>query len=133
MSKLTIRFKLMLTYGLIVFCTLCLSAIWIISSMNSQSVANVAQIELEQRYGVIRSALDNLYDTEILINEVSNGSKGFTGEVQVELNERMKKLAADVEGFKADRFPKQIGTIKDRLNHFVRTYEKRWLPQNKYR
>ncbi|MCI6796887.1 MAG: methyl-accepting chemotaxis protein [Succinatimonas sp.] len=129
MSKLTIRFKLMLTYGLIVFCTLCLSAIGIITSMNSQSAANVAQIELEQRYGVIRSALDNLYDTESLINEVSNGSKGFTSEVQAELNERMKKLAADADGFKADRFPEQIGIIKERVNHFVRTYEKRWLPQ----
>ena len=68
--------------------------------MNSRSAANVAQIELEQRYGVIRSALDNLYDTEILINEISNGSKGFTSEVQAELNEKMKKLAADADGFK---------------------------------
>lgn len=129
MSKLTIRFKLLLTYSLIVVCTLALSTIGIISSLNSKSVANLAQVELDQRYHVISSCLSNLYDIEIALNGISNGSVGITPDKINELSNNMKKLQSDIDSFKADRYPEQIGIIKDRMNHFIRTYEKRFLPQ----
>ena len=50
MSKLTIRFKLLLSYSLILACTLLLACVGVISAMNSRSVAQLAKVELEQRY-----------------------------------------------------------------------------------
>ena len=128
MSKLTIRFKLLLSYSLILACTLLLACVGVISAMNSRSVAQLAKVELEQRYQVVGHSLNLLFDVEIALNNMSSGAIPATGDALKDLSGKMKQLAVEIEAYPSDRYPEQVGVIKERIAHFYAGFEQKWLP-----
>lgn len=126
MLKLSIQKKLVLSYAIVIILTAMVSAIGISSTIQNVQVADHAQEVLEVRHARTRSTYNTLFEMhkDILALRNKNADAASLKKIQ----EEMDSFNTASKAMHATRYPKEIGTVKEKTDIYINNYQQKFLP-----
>ncbi len=125
MFNLSIKKKLIFSYFFILLCTLVLVSVGCFHTYNNKSVAEYAQVTLEERYGRIRNTLDNVFELHASLLNLIDDSQSSNDDKLVKissLSERVTQLDKAAKALQMARYPKEIGAIKEATVRYLENF-----------
>lgn len=126
MLKLSIQKKLVLSYAIVIILTAMVSAIGISSTIQNVQVADHAKEVLEVRHARTRSTYNTLFEMhkDILALRNKNADAASLKKIQ----EEMDSFNTASKAMHATRYPKEIGTVKEKTDIYINNYQQKFLP-----
>ncbi len=123
-SRLSIKKKLLFSYFFIMLCTLVLVSVGCFHTYNNKTVAEYAQVTLEERYGRIRNTLDNVFELHSSLLNLADSQSSQSDKLnQLEsLNSRVNELDKAAKALQMARYPNEIGAIKEATNRYLESF-----------
>ena len=126
MLKLSIQKKLVLSYAIVIILTAMVSAIGISSTIQNVQVADHAQEVLEVRHARTRSTYNTLFEMHKDILALIN--KNADAASLKKIQEEMDSFNTASKAMHATRYPKEIGTVKEKTDIYINNYQQKFLP-----
>lgn len=124
-NKLSIKKKLLFSYFFILLCTLVLVSVGCFHTYNNKSVAEYAQVTLEERYGRIRNTLDNVFELHSSLLNLADNNQSSKDDKLKQLDsllERVNMLDKAARALQMTRYPKEIGAIKEATVSYLENF-----------